>query len=267
DKQHKDALKLFKEQMAGPANARKALIPAEPYDVTPLSMTAVEMDFLKSFVTYEAGVCKVLHVHPEAIGALGATFENKEWAIIDKWGGPVKSRSYEKRAVMNHKFGPVFGTVDPRSAAVGGVYLDVDMSDTPDARAAQLKRREQAPKIWAIGKPFNELNEEMNLGFEPTEGGDIAYVPANMLPGGTPSVEEGRSARTSNRDNVSDLHYRAVDRKRQGWERGVTEKVKGLFAAEGTAVAAAVKAGKTSESATNAVVNSKRSAWETVFLA
>lgn len=257
--QYADSLKKFKEQMTGPENARKWLFPAEPYDVTPLSMSPIELDLLRSFVTYEAGCCKVLHVHPEAIGALDAKFENKEWAILAKWAGPVKSRAFEIRAVLNHKFGPLFNLVDPKSAAPGELYLDVDLSDTPDARAAREKRLEKAPKIWACGVPWNQINEQMDLGFEPIEGGDIGYVPATVLPVGMGQEDEGRATRAINPSQGSfRTVWASISRRKAGWERGVAVKVSELFQAERKAVLRKVGKGHVD---VDYVIDGRAAAW------
>jgi len=245
DVAYKHAMDLLEKQMQGPTNARNWLFPSDPYDVTPLSLNPVEMDFLNSFKTYEAGVCKVLHVHPEAVGALDAKFENKEWAILAKWAGPVKSRAFEMRAVLNHKLGPVFGLVDPKSAADGEIYLDVDMSDTPDARAARERRLERAPSIWACGVPWNTVNVELDLGFEPVEGGDVGYVSAMLLPvGSTPDEEQGRAVRSVNPAAGSfRTIWASIARRKAGWERGVAVKVSDEFAADRRAVLRAVEQG------------------------
>jgi len=248
-------LELLKERITGPQNAHNILIPSQPMDVMQLSLTPVEMDFLQSFLTYEVGVCKVFHVHPEAIGTLGATFENKKWALRAKWEGPVVSRLSEMRAVFNHKFRLPFGTADPKIAKLGDIFLDYDLSQTPIAEYQQGKAIERATKVWACGVPWNVAAATFGVSIEPVEGGDVGYLPANLLPASSPV--SGRSQKRSMDERQVAL-WRAIDQYKQGWERGVEIKVKAVFAAQAAEVVKAVEGGTLD---TDAVINKSNARW------
>jgi HK97 family phage portal protein len=264
--QHEKLLELLKKQVDGPENARRTLIPSEPFEILQLSLTPIEMDFLNSFNTYEVGVCKVFHVHPEAIGALGATFENKEWAIRAKWEGPVQSRLSEMRATLNHKFRIPFSTIDPSVARVGDLWLDYDLSESPLADYKVSKAIERATKVWACGMPWNVAADVFGVGTPPIKGGDVGYISALMLPLGTTSQwsvdgDAGRSVRSVNLETEDQFqaHYRVTDRRKQGWERGVAVKVADQFGAQRKAVVRAVENGTRD---TDDVIASFRSDWE-----
>lgn len=251
--------KAIRKQLQGPKNAHKVLLNSFGVKIAEMSRTPVEMDFIKSAGFYEAAACKILHVHPEAIGALGATFENKEWAIRDKWEGPVESRLFEMRAVLNHKFRPLFGTADPKVAAPGDLYLDYDLSNTPGANAAQKEALERATKAWKCGVPWNVADEKFGVGIGPIPGGDVGYLPVNVLPVGAPSTE-GQSSRSINlqTDEQFAAHWRTVDYRKQGWERGVAVKVAQEFRIEREAVVKAIKAGHVD---VDYVIDSRAVAW------
>ncbi len=256
--QHAKMIELLNKQVTGSKNARRALFLSEPIKDIRLSLTPVEMDYLKAFDTYEAGICKVFHVHPEAIGALGATFENKKWAIRAKWEGPVDSRLREMRGALNHKLAP-WGCAYP--PAVGSLYLDYDLSKTPAATAARAEAIELGRKVWDMGVAFDAVDEQLGLGFGPQPGGDIGYLSVALMPAGGSSPTDGRSIRSFNlkTENQMAAHWRAVDRRKQGWERGVAQKVAAQFAVERAGVRKAILAGARD---LDFVVDAQRPVWE-----
>jgi len=44
------------------------------------------------------------------------------------------------------------------------------------------KKLEEAAKLFAMGVPFNTINEKLKLGIDPIQGGDIGYLSAGLLP-------------------------------------------------------------------------------------
>lgn len=263
--QYADWRKQINEQLQGPKNAHKMLINSFGVKIAEMSRSPIEMDFIKSAQFYERAACMLLHVHPEAIGALDATFRNKEWAIRDKWEGPIESRLSEMRAVQNHKFRPLFGTTDPKVAAPGDLFLDYDLSNTPGANAAQKEALDRATKVWACGVPWNVADEKFGVGIGPIPGGDVGYLPINVLPVGVSSTE-GRSTRSVNLQTDEQLaaHWRITDRRKQGWERGVAVKVAQEFRIEREAVVKAIKAGHVD---VDYVIEGRTAAWSKLITA
>ena len=49
---------------------------------------------------------------------------------------------------------------------------------------------ETSQKFWGMGVPFNTINETLGLGFPKIEGGDIGYLPFNMVPVGSAKSPE-----------------------------------------------------------------------------
>lgn len=240
--QHKTLLELLSAQVQGPKNAHRALIPSEPLDISQLSLSPAEMDFLNSLVMYERAIFKVFHVHPDAIGDAGSTFENKRWAIRAKWEGPVTSRLREMRAVLNHKLAP-WGTAYP--PAPGDLFLDYDLSDTPAVSEARKERSEEAMRYFGMGFSVQAVNEKLGLGFDPDDVPDDGYLSVGLLPVSGGTRPAGRAVRTFNLKTPAqfEAHWRAVDRRKQGWERGVSRKIGAQFKADKAAVLSAVEAG------------------------
>ncbi|MBI4764662.1 MAG: phage portal protein [Deltaproteobacteria bacterium] len=58
-----------------------------------------------------------------------------------------------------------------------------------DALKEDLKEMlEAGQKVWQMGVPFNVVNETLNLGFPKVEGGDMGYLPFNMMPVGSQAI-------------------------------------------------------------------------------
>ena len=51
-----------------------------------------------------------------------------------------------------------------------------------------------AQKYWAMGLPFNVINEKLGLGFPAVEGGDTGYVAFNLVPVGEAGAKPAASA-------------------------------------------------------------------------
>jgi len=236
--------KQLTEQAAGKKNAKKTLIAPYKGKMQVMGFSAAEMDFLKSFSTYEDAVCWVFGVHPEALGKSGSTFDNKEWATRALWEGPVESRLRSMRAVYNHKFYPLFGTAFP--PAVGDLYLDFDMGGTPAVTGRRKEQSEEA-KIWsAQGVPFDQVNERLDLGFEPFPGSDQSWRPINMIAEGEVAGEGRSEVRAINleTDEQKAAQWLAVDRDRQAWEKKGWSLVSKRFDQERDVVVKQIAAGK-----------------------
>lgn len=242
--QHKTWRDQIAKQVSGKKNAHKVIINPFEANFVPFALTPVEMDFIRSFETYEDAVCKVLHIHPEALGKTGATFENKRWAIRAKWEGPVNSRLREMRAVLNMRFHDTFGTAYP--AGVGDYYLDYDLSDTPAVLEARREAADEAHKYWQMGVPFDVISQKLDLPFDPIPGGDVGYIPATLLPG-------TRSIRGK---------FQQIEGQVEGWVRGINEKVRQRLRAERDVVAGAIADGQID---VDPVVESQAQEWRTLI--
>jgi hypothetical protein len=60
--------------------------------------------------------------------------------------------------------------------------VEYDTSDVEALREDYGKKLEEASRLFAMGVPFNTINEKLGLGLDPIEGGDIGYLSAGLLP-------------------------------------------------------------------------------------
>ncbi len=227
--QHATLLKQIEEQRSGSANARRIIVVSGgEATFVPMSLTPVELDFVNSHKMSERDVCVAFGLHPEALGLTEATYENKKWAIRAMWEGPVLRLLKIIRDGYNLRFQEIWGE---------DLFLDFDLSETPAVIGARRDKAEEARIYWGMGVPLNQLNIELGLDLEEVPGGDIGYLPMNLLPVGRSGDAGSRSGKGPGRrsydtDALKDAYWRSVDRPKVAWERKIADLVRARFAEE-----------------------------------
>ena len=119
------------------------------------------------------------------------------------------------------------------------------------------------------GLPFNQINQQLELGFDDIPGGDIGWLPMSMLPAGMalPGPGEDDSKTRKNKawnlteENQKAAYWKAFDRRRQNWERKVAQLVGKRFRDEGKAVSEAYEQGRDVDGA----IDAQMTEWETLM--
>jgi HK97 family phage portal protein len=62
------------------------------------------------------------------------------------------------------------------------IWGEFDRKSIPAMQEDEDRKVGRAQKYWQMGVPFNVLNQMMELGFPDIPGGDIGYVPFNLVP-------------------------------------------------------------------------------------
>jgi len=248
-------LKEFKE---GPQNARKALVLEDGRGYVPTTPTPAEMDFMGGSNLTNQELCTGFGIFAEATGLVNAKYENMKASEIATWNMTHIPEVKKFVATLNIQLAPHFE----------GIYFDHDLSGTPPMVDKRKANAEEGKKYFDMGISTQAINERLGLGFDEDDCPEVGYVSAKLLPVDavrTEPIDKERSIRSiETRSAVLDLHYRATDRKRLGWERNVAKKVSSLFTAESSAVVKAVTNGKVD---TDSAIESQRSAWVKTFTA
>lgn len=77
-----------------------------------------------------------------------------------------------------------------------GITGKFDFSNVISLQEDMNDKLDRATKLFAMGVPFNTINDELGLGFEKIEGGDIGYLPFNLVPAGSDFARSANSAAT-----------------------------------------------------------------------
>ncbi|GAH19767.1 unnamed protein product, partial [marine sediment metagenome] len=157
------------------------------------------------------------------------------------------------KSTLNLKIAPMYGDI----------VIAYDTSKVAALREDYGKKVEQAKTLWAMGIPFDQINQRLEMGFEEFPGWNRGYLPLTLLPTGASSAPAGEEedaekllmdflgAKPVSRQELKVLnlqteeaktaHWKRIDRRRIGWWGVVSKKVKPLYEAEAEAILKALK--------------------------
>jgi phage portal protein BeeE len=163
---------LHKEKQAGATNARQPFLTTR--DIKTLNQTAVEMDFTASRAKVWAEICSAMGVPQPMVGLLeDATLANIETARRIFWIDTITPLLRMMKSQLDRQLAQQFG---PEWC------IEYDISDIEALREDYGSKLDEAAKLFAMGVPFNVINEKLKLGIDDIEGGSIGYLSAGLLP-------------------------------------------------------------------------------------
>jgi HK97 family phage portal protein len=163
---------LHKEKQSGSANARAPFFTTR--DIKTLNQSATELDFVASRAKIWEEICSAMGVPPVMVGIMdNATLANIETARkifwIDTMIPVLRMIRSQLNAQLASQFGPEW-------------CLEYDTSDVEALREDYSKKLDEAAKLFALGVPFNKIDELLGLGVGMIEGGDVGYLQSSLLP-------------------------------------------------------------------------------------
>ena len=184
--QYNQANEVIKSK-TGTGSAREPLVLSKA-KVQQLSLSPVEMDFMDTRRFSREEVSSVYGV-PSALYAEmnEANLSNAETARKVFWLDTILPLMDELKDTFNSQLVPDY--------AQNGEIIRV-VYDVTNVAALQVNLTEKitnANKLWAMGVPFNTLNDRMELGFDAIDGGDVGYIASSAIPTNF-DFEEGVSA-------------------------------------------------------------------------
>jgi len=173
--------KILNDKYGGALNAGKTMIleAAKKITVTPYSWNPKEMDFIESNRELSRNICLAYGIPPMLLGIPGDnTYSNYKEARQAFWEETVLFYLNLFRGEFNNW---VFETEDD----LGIDYILKDIPAFADKRNEMWKRAQESDFLT-----INEKREMVEK--DPTPGGDVILVPANMIPLGTsPDTNNG----------------------------------------------------------------------------
>jgi len=230
-----------------------------------MSLTPVEMDFIESRLQNKRDIASAFGLDPWWLGDREhSTYNNvieARKALYEDVGIPLLD---DIRSTLNLKVAPLYGE---------DITITYDLKNVAALRADFGKKVEQAKNLWAMGVPFSQINEQLELGFEEFEGWDMGYLPVNLLPSGSAPAKEPVKMLTKalnlDTEEKKSTHWKRIDQRRTGWWGAVSKKVYPLYEAEGEAIIQAFKGQKPNQliEVANAAIDDLRPEWEKVITA
>ncbi len=177
DAQMKDAEARLQEKFTGPDNARKLFVFGNAANWARLSLSPQEMDFLNSRGFGLTEIAALFMTPPPMIGWYEkATLSNIQESRKIYWLDNLTMWLGRIRRTMNRWVWREF----PRER----IRLNYDLRQVDALISVRAENEKRARNLWEMGVPFNQCNRELALGFRPIPGGDIPYIPANVVPEG-----------------------------------------------------------------------------------
>lgn len=262
DEQYARIRSQMEKQITGVVNARRPLLMEGGLSWQQHGFSPTDMDFLQGRRWNALEICNIFGVRPEWVGLIEAKFENARQARRMTWEDTIVPFLWDLGSTMDLVLAPLFDD---------HIFFVTDLSKTPAMTEARNEKIDQAKSLFGMGVPFNTINDELGLGFNPVPGGDVGYLPVTVLPvGGGTQAAGGRAAGAETRvvnlatEGQRAAYWRAFDRRRQGWEGGLAARVRGRFEEEMRAVLQGVEAGQWE---LDPVITAQEEDWNVLLLA
>lgn len=282
--QYESLKEIIREQHQGSGKAREPWVLHSGATWQQMALSPVEMDFIESRKLNREEICAVYGVPPVLVGDFThATYANYETALKAFWTDTVVPFLEDISSAINLSLAPRFGE---------DIIVKPDLTNVPAMQEILKERVDTAQKLFAMGVPFNQINDRLGLGFQPLEYGDEGYLPLSLMPAGgvreVPAADgqpsdEGRRGEEpsgeagsgkSRRDwrvkgiqlrteEQKAAYWKAYDRDRRAWENAIARKIAGRFDAEVEAVVKAYEDGRGLEQ----VFEGQRAEWKKVLMA
>ncbi len=163
----------FENRHKGSANARRVAFAQAGMKITPLTVTQDEMKYIESRTFSRDEILAVFGV-PKSVAGFTEGL-NRATALSQKrsfWIETLLPYMTRIQDQINHSLLSIY------SPELAGKF---DRDAIEELRADLEKRAKVAREYFGLGIPFTEINDRLNLGYEPTwEGADVGFVPLNF---------------------------------------------------------------------------------------
>jgi HK97 family phage portal protein len=163
-------------------------------DIKPLSFPPKDLEWLQQREFSRDEVAAMLGVPDEIMGYGRDTYENFEYANRVLWTLTLVPLIGHRDRSLTHYFSK------KRPLLRTGEEVKTDLSSVSVLQDDLGPKLEQAGKLWALGVPFNIVDERLGLGIGPIPGGEVGYLPFSAVPAG-----QGRTALPSDNGGTRQL--------------------------------------------------------------
>lgn len=132
-----------------------------------------DLEYLGGIKLSREEICGVIGVPPLLVGILdNASYSNYEQAENVLWNYALIPKTIGFEAVVTNlvqRFNPEY-------------YFGFDLTNVEALKEDEDMKSQIAVRYWAMGIPFDIINQRMNLKFPKIKGGDIGYLPFSVQP-------------------------------------------------------------------------------------
>jgi HK97 family phage portal protein len=242
--QHDEASRRVRELFTAKSRRGEPWVLGGGYKWIQMAMTPVEMDYVQSRLHNERAIAAAFGIDPWFLGDREhSTYNNVQEARRALYEDVVIPMLEDMKSTLNLRLGPVYND---------GATITYDVSNVPAMRSDYKDKVEAAHKLWSMGVPFEQINQQLELGFSEYPGWDAGYVPLTLVPSKAApqyqtkamSAEQLRSA------------WLQTDRLREAWVPVVAKRYEALYEREAGTIT------DLGESAVQAAINSLAPDWQ-----
>jgi len=177
--QYDNARENIRESYLGSDNAHTPLVLSGEAKWQKTSQTHVELDFTGSQTWTAERICTVFGVPPAIIGInMTTALANISTARLMFWLDSVVPYLDDLKDSLNHGLASEWGTD-------GEVLIDYDLSQVQALFKLFMDKVDTGKGLFAMGVPFNEINQRLGLGFDEIPGGDQGWISSTTQPADT----------------------------------------------------------------------------------
>lgn len=165
-----DLEELLMAKFGGVGSAHRPIILEDGItDIKPFSFPPKDITWLEQRKVARDEIAAVFGVPDEIMGFGRDTYENFDVAREVLWTLTIKPLLGLRDAALTEHFQRT-GALRP------GEQLATDYSAVPELQEDLTEKLEQAQRLFAMGVPFNEINERLSLGIADTPGGGTPFA-------------------------------------------------------------------------------------------
>lgn len=180
----------YKNQQAGAKNARKAMVTNA--DVQSLGQTAVELDFVASRRATWTEICAAFGMSLANLGMTEAVnLANADAMDRQLWKNTIIPQLELFKRQFDRQLARQFGD---------NWRMVPDLTNVAALQDNRNEVLDAATKLFAMGVPFDQINERLELGFEDFEGSNVGYLPTGMIPASFNNLDDDLDDASSDAD-------------------------------------------------------------------
>lgn len=156
-------------QYSGPDKWHTPAVLDDGATITPLTFPPVDVQWLEQRNTSRDEVGAIYGIPDEIMGYGKDTYENFSTALTVVWTLTWKPLTIFRDDALTHHFRVKAPLLAP------GERIATDLSGVGVLQEDMVPKVDVATKLWQIGVPFNQLDEQLQLGIGPVPNGDLPF--------------------------------------------------------------------------------------------
>lgn len=148
-------------------------------DIKTLSYPAKDIEWLQQMEFSRDEVAAIFGVPDEIMGYGRDTYENFGTALEVLWTLTLLPLIRSRDTTLTRHFRKYnFGLLP-------GQRIDTDLTGVDVLQEDVAPKIDMAQKLWAMGVPFNKLDEKFGFALGPVDGGDVGFIASGLMPVGS----------------------------------------------------------------------------------